>query len=131
MVPVDHVAEVIERAAFGPDVSGRYHAVAGERAPSVSELIEEICREVDRPVPALSEPGTLPIDHPAGIFAAYFDVRTRFDERRARELAGQAPEPFTYLPQILGYAREARWGKRMLSREATRSRAAAAQTAST
>jgi long-chain acyl-CoA synthetase len=129
MVPVDHVAEVIERATFAPDASGRFHAVAGERAPSVSELIGEICREMDRPVPSLSEPGTLPSDHPATIFAAYFDVKTRFDDRRARELAGPAPEPFDYLPQVLDYARAARWGKRMLSREAARSRAA--QTART
>ena len=130
MVPVDHVADVIERVAFGPEhVNGRFHAVAGERAPSVQELIVEICREMDRPVPALSEPGTLPADHPAGIFAAYFDVKTRFDDRRARALAGPAPEPFEYLPQVLEYARAARWGKRMLSREAARSRAA--QTAST
>jgi thioester reductase-like protein len=129
MVPVDHVAEVIERATFSPDASGRFHAVAAERAPSVSELISEICREMDRPVPALSEPGTLPSDHPAVIFATYFDVKTRFDDRRARELVGPAPEPFDYLPQILDYARAARWGKRMLSREAARSRAA--QTAST
>jgi nucleoside-diphosphate-sugar epimerase len=129
MVPVDHVAEVIERVVFAPEVSGRFHAVAGERAPSVHELITEICREMDRRVPTLSEPGSLPADHPAGVFAAYFDVKTRFDDRRARDLAGPAPEPFDYLPQILEYARAARWGKRMLSREAARSRAA--QTAST
>jgi thioester reductase-like protein len=129
MVPVDHVAEVIERVAYAPEASGRFHAVAGQRAPSVQELIAEICREMDRRVPALSEPGTLPADHPAGIFAAYFDVKTRFDDRRARHLAGPAPEPFDYLPQILDYARAARWGKRMVSREAARSRAT--QTAST
>jgi thioester reductase-like protein len=130
MVPVDHVAEVIERVTFAQQASGRFHAVAAERAPSVKELIEEICREMDRPVPGLSEPGTLPADHPAGIFAAYFDVKTRFDDRRARGLLGEpAPEPFDYLPQVLEYARAARWGKRMLSREAARSRAA--QTAST
>jgi thioester reductase-like protein len=129
MVSVDHVAEVLERATFAPEASGRYHAVSAERAPSVAELIGEICRLMDRPVPGLSEPGSLPVDHPAGIFAAYFDVKTRFDDRRARELAGAAPEPFDYLPQVLGYAREARWGKRMLSREAARLNAA--QTAST
>src|SRR3954452_16149594 len=129
MVSVDHVAEVIERVAFASEASGRYHAVTAERAPSVAELIGEICRLMDRPLPLLSEPGSLPIDHPAGVFAAYFDVKTRFDDRRARELAGPAPEPFDYLPQILDYAREARWSKRMLSREAARLRAA--QTAST
>jgi thioester reductase-like protein len=133
MVPVDHVAEVIERATFAPEASGRYHAVAGERAPTVAELIEEVCRLMDRKVPALSEPGTLPIDHPAGVFAAYFDVKTRFDDRRGREIAGAAPGPFEYLPRLLEFAREARWGKRTISREAARLRAGvgAAQTAST
>jgi long-chain acyl-CoA synthetase len=123
MVPVDYVAEVIERATFEPGVSGRFHAVAAERAVSVSELIDEVCREMNREPPVLTEPGSLPSDHPAGVFAPYFDVKTRFDDTRSRLLlgdAGPAPRPASYLPQLLEYGVNARWGKRPLSREAAR-----------
>jgi nucleoside-diphosphate-sugar epimerase len=123
MVPVDYVAEVIERAAFTPGVTGRFHAVCGESSPSVAELIEMVCDELDRPQPTLSAPGSLPADHPAAVFAPYFDVETRFDDRRAARLVGDrgpAPEPSTYLPLLLEYGATARWGKRPLTREAAR-----------
>jgi nucleoside-diphosphate-sugar epimerase len=124
MVPVDYVADVIERVAFTPGAAGRFHAVAGERALSVSELIEAVCGELDREPPRLASPGTLPPDHPAAVFAPYFDVQTRFDDRRAATLAGPAPDPRTYLAQLLAYGEAARWGKRPLTREAARVAAA-------
>jgi len=123
LVPVDYVAEIIERAAFLPGLRGRFHAVAGERALSVAELIEQVCDRLDRRPPLLSAPGSLPADHPASAFAPYFDIETRFDNRRARLLAGDhcpVPEPSAYLPALLEYGREARWGKRALTREAAR-----------
>ena len=122
MVPVDHVAEVIEQVAHAPEASGRYHAVAASRALSVNELIDAVCSQLDRRRPALTRPGTLPGGHPAEVFAPYFDVKTRFDDRRAEALTGSAaPEPRSYLPQLLEYGRAARWGKRPLTREAARS----------
>jgi thioester reductase-like protein len=121
MVPVDHVAEVIERVAFADQADGRYHAVANGRAVRVAELVEAVCDQLDRPQPELSEPGTLPAGHPAGVFAPYFDVKTHFDDERARALAGQAPEPLSYLPQLLRYGLQARWGKRPMTRERARS----------
>jgi nucleoside-diphosphate-sugar epimerase len=120
MVPVDYVAEVIERVTFAPEAGGRYHAVAGPRAVRVDELIEAICIEMDRPRPELSEPGTLPDDHPAGVFAPYFDVKTSFGDERARNLVGQAPEPLSYLPGLLEYGTTTRWGKSHKTREAAR-----------
>jgi nucleoside-diphosphate-sugar epimerase len=114
---------VIERVTFAPEAAGRYHAVAGPRAVSVDELIEAICAEMDRPRPALSEPGTLPDDHPAGVFAPYFDVKTRFGNERAHDLAGPAPEPLSYLPGLLDYGTTTRWGKRHQTREAARASA--------
>jgi thioester reductase-like protein len=121
MVPVDYVAEVIERAAFAPGASGRFHAVAGENALSVTELIDAVCTGLDRPRPTLTTPGTLPDDHPASVFAPYFDIKTRFDDSRARALTGSsAPDPLSYLSELLEYGRAARWGKRPLSREAAR-----------
>jgi nucleoside-diphosphate-sugar epimerase len=123
MVPVDYVAEIIERAAFTPGLGGRFHAVAGERAVSVAELIELVCGELGRRAPDLTPPGSLSDDHPAAVFAPYFDVDTRFDDRRAALLAGAsgpAPEPASYLPALLEYGAKARWGKRPLTREAAR-----------
>jgi long-chain acyl-CoA synthetase len=121
MVPVDFVAEVIECASTHPAAAGRYHAVAGDRAVTVAELIEDVCREMGRPAPHLSEPGSLPDDHPAGVFAPYFDVKTRFDDRRARGLVPErVPDPQSYLPLLLHYGHEARWGKRPMTRETAR-----------
>ncbi len=123
MVPVDHVAAVIDRAAFDPDASGTYHAVAGERAMSVSELIDQTTRVLNRPPPRLTAPDTLAGDHPAAAYAAYFDVRMRFGDERARGLVGdesRVPEADGYLPRLLDYAQKAGWGKRSPSRQKAR-----------
>jgi long-chain acyl-CoA synthetase len=120
MVPVDYVAVVIERVTFAPEAGGRYHAVAGDRAVQVDELVDAICAEMNRPRPELTEPGTLPEDHPAGVFAPYFDVKTEFGNERGGDLAGPAPEPLSYLPVLLEYGQAARWGKRPRTREAVR-----------
>lgn len=122
-VPVDYVAALIERVAFTTGVTGRFHAVAGDTALTVAELIIESCRELERPLPELIEPGSFGPDNPASVFAPYFDVETRFDNRRASLLmadAGPAPDPVDYLPRIIEFARDARWGKRRLTRQAAR-----------
>lgn len=123
MVPVDYVAEVIERATFTPGLSGRLHAVAGESAVSVRELIELACAELEREPPRLAAPSALAEDDPLRVFAPYFDVATRFDDRRTRALMGgerRAPAPGAYLERLLEFARAARWGKQPISREAAR-----------
>jgi long-chain acyl-CoA synthetase len=127
MVPVDHVASVIDRAAFDEAAEGNYHAVSGEQALSVAELIDQTTRALDRPAPRLTEPDTIATDHPAAAYAAYFDVRTRFDHERALALVGdegRALEPSYYLPRLLDYAVKARWGKQSLSRQRARAEAA-------
>jgi long-chain acyl-CoA synthetase len=123
MVPVDYVAEVIEHAVFEPGLAGRIHAVAADQSLSVAELIDLVCSELNRKPPVLTEPGSLPPDHPARAFAPYFDVKTRFESRRVPP----APDPRDYLRALLDYGRAARWGKTPLSREAAR----ALQTTST
>jgi long-chain acyl-CoA synthetase len=125
MVPVDYVAEVIERATFDTDATGCFHAVAAERAILVRDFIDGVCSELRLPPPELTPPNTLEDGHPAEIFAPYFDVNTSFDNTRARRLAGEAPDPLSYLPQLLGFAEAARWGKTPITREAARLRAAA------
>jgi len=127
LVPVDYVAEVIERVLFEPEVDGAFHAVAGEHAMTVSELIERTCSALDRQPPRLTTPGTMAPDDPAAQFASYFDVHTRFGDERARGLLAGAgpPAPASYFPALLDYGEHTRWGKAPLTRQAARARAAA------
>jgi thioester reductase-like protein len=121
LVPVDHVTELLDRLAFAPDAAGTFSAVAGDRAVTVAELVELACRLMNRPVPALSPPGTLPAGHPGAMFAPYFDVKAAFDDRRSRELLGTgAPRAKDYFGALLEYGRRARWGKRPLTRQSAR-----------
>ncbi len=127
LVPVDYVAEVIEGALYEPEAAGAYHAVAGERAMTVAELIEHACAALDRPPPDLTPPGTLAADHPAAVFEPYFDIHTRFGDRRARDLLPNGtgpPPPEDYMPGLIDYGVQTRWGKQPLTREAARARAA-------
>ncbi len=124
MVPVDYVAEVMERALFEPGIDGAFHAVAGERALTVAEVIGQTSRVFDREPPKLTPIGTLPDDHPATVFAPYFDVHTVFGDERARSLVanGDPPVPESFMPGLLDYGLVTRWGKTPMSREAARAR---------
>ena len=124
MVPVDYVAEVMERAMLEPGIDGAFHAVAGERALTVAEVIDQTCRVFDREPPKLTPIGTLPEDHPATVFAPYFDVHTVFGDQRARSLVanGAPPTAESFMPGLLDYGLVTRWGKTPMSREAARAR---------
>jgi long-chain acyl-CoA synthetase len=124
MVPVDYVAEVIERATFDADAGGCFHAVAGDKAVLVREFVDAVCGELSMDAPQLTAANTLEDGHPAEIFAPYFDVDTRFGNARGRGLAGEAPDPLSYLPELLRFAKAARWGKVAVTREAARRGAA-------
>jgi len=126
MVPVDYVAEVMERALLEPGIEGAFHAVAGERALTVAEVIDQTCRVFEREPPKLTPIGTLPDDHPATVFAPYFDVHTVFGDKRARSLVanGAPPAAENYMPGLLDYGLQTRWGKAPMSREAARARTA-------
>lgn len=106
VVPVDHVADVILAAL---ETDGTLHAVAGDAAPTARELAVLAAKALDVPVPGFTDEG-LP---PGGleVYAPYFTVRTRFAADRVRAL-GLAPPPLAdYLPRILAFAQQARWGK--------------------
>ncbi|MEA2428782.1 MAG: hypothetical protein QOF37_2410, partial [Thermoleophilaceae bacterium] len=122
LVPVDYVVDLLHRATFTEGLGGTFNAVAGDRALSVREVIDHGCRLLDRAPPQLTPPGSFDPEHPAAMFAPYFDVATRFDDRRTElGLGGQAPSAMDYLPRLLDYAQLARWGKRPLTRESARS----------
>jgi long-chain acyl-CoA synthetase len=110
IVPVDHVADVIDAALEGP--APVLHAVAGDRAVAAAELAELAARAFDRPPPRFVRgtraPG-LEVYHP------YFFVETRFAAARVRALGLAPPAPADYLGVILEYARATRWGRRPLA----------------
>lgn len=125
MVPVDHVADVLEAATLAPEASGTYHAVAGDRGITVAELVTLTSEIFGRPAPRFTRPGTGDSDSLGAEFLPYFDVAVRFDDQRARALVGRrAPLAHDYVPAILDYARTAGWGKRPVTRQAARERLA-------
>ena len=124
VVPVDHVVDVLEAALADDAPGGTFHATLGDAAPSVAELLAVSAAAVGRPAPPLVPPAR--DDHPAGVFAPYFDVRCRFDERRTREQLGlEAPPVPSFYDAVVGYAVRTRWGRRPLTREAARAVAVA------
>jgi long-chain acyl-CoA synthetase len=116
VVPVDHVADVVLTALLFEDAAETMHAVASDGALRAADLASAAAGVLGRPVPVLDPDDS---DLPPGgleIYAPYFTVRTRFDAARVREL-GLSPRPLReYLPHLLAFAEEARWGKRMLPR---------------
>lgn len=118
VVPVDHVVDVMVEA-MAPVTPDVLHAVAGEGAMTVAELNTQAADLLGRPAPTLETSGA-GSEHPAVVFAPYFDVRVRFGDERARTAGLTAPGSASLLPQILGYATAARWGKRAISRQAAR-----------
>jgi long-chain acyl-CoA synthetase len=126
VVPVDYVADTVLGLAGAP--SGTYHAVAGEHAATVREVIELAARRFGLPAPtvvapamldeALSAPMTAPqrraLDQARRYFP-YFALRVRFDDRWTRGLlapAGIATEPLEgYFDTLMDYAQRAAWGR--------------------
>ena len=121
LVGVDHVADLLVHAALAPGMTGTLHAVAGDGALRVRDLVARASELLARPAPRLTPPGAIAAEDPAAVFAPYFDVRVAFDDRRARRALGRsAPASEELLGALLDYAQAARWGKRPLTREAAR-----------
>jgi long-chain acyl-CoA synthetase len=116
VVPVDHVTDVIMAALHGEGEGDTLHAVAADGALRAADLAGTAAALLGQPQPELDPSGA---DLPPGgleVYAPYFTVRTRFDATRARAL-GLAPPPLPeYLPRLLTFADDARWGKRSLPR---------------
>jgi len=128
-VPVDYVASAVEALLDDDEATGAYNLVAGARSLSASGLLELLASlprsGSGRPPDArLVEPrdgAALPPG--AETLLSYFDVRCHFDDHRAGtvlERAGvERPDPRSYLPQLMSYARITAWGKRPISRQAS------------
>jgi thioester reductase-like protein len=125
VVPVDYVADVVLGLAGAP--TGTYHAVAGEHASTVREVIDLAARRFGVPAPEIVAPGLLDSTPPgpltegqrdalarARVFFPYFSLGVRFDDRWARGIlapAGVRVEPLErYFDTLMDYAQRAAWG---------------------
>jgi thioester reductase-like protein len=119
VVPVDYVADALVHLLQSDAPTGAVNLVAGRQAVTNAQLIELACRALGRPAPRINNDAAM-IEE-ASAYLPYFDVATRFDDRRARhalEPAGIATDDLdAYFPAIISYAQRARWGKTPLTRE--------------
>jgi long-chain acyl-CoA synthetase len=126
VVPVDYVADtILGLATAGP---GTYHAVAGDRASSVAEVIDLAAACFDVPAPVLVSPGLIeealagPLNdaqrqalEQARRYFPYFALKVRFDDRRARAHLrphGISAAPLAgYFDTLMEYAQRTAWGR--------------------
>ncbi|MBI5104646.1 MAG: SDR family oxidoreductase [Solirubrobacterales bacterium] len=138
VVPVDYVADGVLALLDEPLRSPQTHLlVAGDRAATVGGLGRLAGRYFGRPAPELLDPERferelLPalrrnadsrtravLESSAALFP-YFAVETRFDDPRTRallEARGVRCEGLeSYLPRLLDFAVQTRWGRRLPAR---------------
>jgi thioester reductase-like protein len=113
IVPVDTVADALLELVRGPVRDGAFHIVAGDGAPTASELATMAADAFDAERPDFVRPGEDPgAEMRAGALLPYFRVRNTFDDVRGRSLGVSPPPLAEYFPALMRYARDARWGKR-------------------
>lgn len=130
VVPVDYVADVVLGLAGAPD--GTYHAVAGQHASTVAEVIDLAAARFGVPQPAIVDPRVIdealarPMSEPqrraleqARVYFPYFRLGVRFDDRWARSILEPASVRATPLPAyfdtLMDYAQRAAWGREPLT----------------
>jgi long-chain acyl-CoA synthetase len=112
VVPVDTVADALLELVAGPVREGAFHVVAGDTAPTNTELATLAAEAFDAEPPVFVGPGEDPsAETRAGALKPYFSVRCTFDATRGRALGATPPSLADYFPTLMRYAREARWGK--------------------
>jgi nucleoside-diphosphate-sugar epimerase len=121
VVPVDYVADGLIYLLDHPEIDGRLNLVSGDAAITNAEMIRLACDWLGRPAPTLRAPGGRSQFEELETYMPYFDVATRFDDRRARAhlaAAGIETSPFgDFFVTIAEYAQRARWGKLKLTRQ--------------
>jgi thioester reductase-like protein len=122
IVPVDYVADACAHLVRHPDLRGRLSLVAGQHVMTNAELGELAAAWFGVSRPRLAPGAALPKLDEIRLFRPYFEVHTRFDDRRARQLlepTGIQSSPVAdYFPALMGYAERSAWGKRPLTRDA-------------
>ncbi|MEA2156164.1 MAG: hypothetical protein QOE11_2304 [Solirubrobacteraceae bacterium] len=117
IVPVDTVADALLELLCGPVRDGAFHVVAGDSAPTNTELATLAAEAFDADPPVFVAVGADPsAEMRAGALVPYFSVRTTFDAQRGRSIGAVPPPLADYFQTLMSYAREARWGKEPLPR---------------
>jgi long-chain acyl-CoA synthetase len=135
VVTVDYVARSLV-ALLDRDDTGVFNLVAGHDAVTVDELLGLACARFGRPHPKLTPPAAPGSEDTVGqgsVFLPYFEVKTVFDDARARavlEPLGIAQPAFAdCFDTLMDYADTAAWGKSHMTREAAGRRVAPAAAA--
>jgi long-chain acyl-CoA synthetase len=117
IVPVDSVADALLELVRGPVRDGAFHIVAGDGAPTNTELATMAAEAFDAEPPRFVAPGEDPsAEERAGALLPYFRVRNTFDDERGRSLGVSPPPLADYFSALMDYADKARWGKQGSSR---------------
>jgi thioester reductase-like protein len=112
IVPVDTVADALLTLATADPVTGTFHVVAGDDAPTARRLTELAASAFDAPLPDFVAPGSAPeVEQRAGAFLPYFRVPGVFRTDASSRLGFIPPPLETYFTTLLRYADEARWGR--------------------
>ena len=117
IVPVDTVADALLELLVGEVREGAFHVVAGDSAPTNTELATLAADAFDAEPPVFVGPGEDPAaESRAGALVPYFRVRCTFDAARGRALGATPPPLADYFGTLMDYARQARWGRDALPR---------------
>jgi long-chain acyl-CoA synthetase len=117
IVPVDTVADALLELLTGPVRDGAFHVVAGDTAPTNTELATLAAEAFDAEPPVFVGPGEDPsAESRAGALVPYFSVRCTFDAARGRSIGAVPPPLAEYFPTLMDYARRARWGREPVPR---------------
>ncbi len=121
IVPIDYVADGLMALLDDATVGGTIALVAGAEAPTNAELIELACRQFGREPPRIVADPASRLQE-ADLYVPYFGIGATLDDSRARELLGPlglvAPPLRDYFATLIDYAERARWGKRLITRQA-------------
>ena len=131
IVPVDTVADSLLSLLCGPVCCGTFHVVAGDEAVSNGRLATMAANFFDATPLTFVGPGVDPTaEKRAGALTSYFKVHCIFDALRGRRLLHATPPPLEqYFDVLMGYARDARWGKSPMARWAVDARGELGQAA--
>jgi thioester reductase-like protein len=123
IVPVDTVADALLELLVGEVRVGAFHVVAGDSAPTNTELATLAAEAFDAEPPQFVAPGVDPTaENRAGALVPYFRVRCTFDAARGRAIGATPPPLADYFQTLMDYARQARWGRESVPRWAVAQR---------
>ncbi|HSD77083.1 MAG TPA: SDR family oxidoreductase [Solirubrobacteraceae bacterium] len=122
-VPLDYVGAGIVHLLDAEDVGGVVALAAGDGAVTVRDLVALASRTLGDREPPVLDPAARD-ESGSPVLLPYFDVRTRFDTRRAAAVLGRAglrPVPLAgRIDALLRYASAAAWGRRPVDRRSAR-----------